>query len=206
MHVWRECIFSLCWVQVEFVDSVTYFYLGFVELLGSLLLLSHFSRVRLCATPEMAAHQALPSLAFSRQEHWSGLPFPSPMRESEKWKWSRWVVSDSSRPCGLQPTRLLRPWDFPGKSAGVGCHSWIPTYINSFCLVWKHFGYNFLKNSLFFSLSLGTPATCLLDFWKLCGTFLMLLSFFVERWGFFFLYILNNFYYCVFKFTDLFLI
>ena len=32
---------------------------------------------------------------FSRQEHWSGLPFPSPMHESEEWKWSRWVVSDS---------------------------------------------------------------------------------------------------------------
>ena len=47
------------------------------------LLLSHFSRVRLCATPLMAAYQALPSLGVSRQEHWSGLPFPSPMRESE---------------------------------------------------------------------------------------------------------------------------
>ena len=42
-----------------------------------MLLLSHFSHVRLCATPEMAAHQAPPSLGFSRQEHWSGLPFPS---------------------------------------------------------------------------------------------------------------------------------
>ena len=63
-----------------------------------------------------------PSLGFSRQEHWSGLPFPSPMHESEKWKWSRSVVSDSQRPHGLQPTRLLRPWDFPGKSTGVGCH------------------------------------------------------------------------------------
>ena len=41
----------------------------------------------------MAAHQAPPSLGFSRQEHWSGLPFPSPMDESEKWKWSRLVVS-----------------------------------------------------------------------------------------------------------------
>ena len=41
-----------------------------------LLLLSRFSHVRLCATPEMAAHQAHPSLGFSRQEHWSGLPFP----------------------------------------------------------------------------------------------------------------------------------
>ena len=38
-----------------------------------LLLLSRFSRVRLCATPEMAAHQAPLSLGFSRQEHWSGL-------------------------------------------------------------------------------------------------------------------------------------
>ena len=91
-----------------------------------LLLLSRFSRVRLCATPETAAHQAPPSLGFSRQEHWSGLPFTSPVHESEKWKWSRSVVSDSSRPHELQPTRLLHPWDFPGKSTGVGCH----------CLLW----------------------------------------------------------------------
>ena len=40
-----------------------------------LLLLSHFSRVRLCATP---------SRGFSSREHWSGLPFPSPMHKSEK--------------------------------------------------------------------------------------------------------------------------
>ena len=49
-----------------------------------LLLLSRFSRVRLCATPQTAVHQALPSLGFSRQEHWSGLPLPSPLCESEK--------------------------------------------------------------------------------------------------------------------------
>ena len=48
-----------------------------------LLLQSRFSRVQLCATPETAAHQAPPSPGFSRQEHWSGLPFPFPMRESE---------------------------------------------------------------------------------------------------------------------------
>ena len=95
-----------------------------VYCLFSVLLLSRFSCVRLCVTPEMAAHQAPPSLGFSRQEHWSGLPFPSPMHESEseKWKWSRSVVSNSSWPQGLQPTRLLRPWDFPGESTGVGCH------------------------------------------------------------------------------------
>ena len=49
-----------------------------------LLLLSRFSRVRLCATPWTAARQAPPSMGFSRQEHWSGLPFPSPMHESGK--------------------------------------------------------------------------------------------------------------------------
>ena len=91
-------------------------------LLLLLLLLSRFSSVRLCATPLTAAHHAPPSLGFSRQEHWSGLPFPSPMHESENWKWSHSVMSDSSQPHGLQPTRLLRPWDFPGKSTGVGCH------------------------------------------------------------------------------------
>ena len=48
-----------------------------------LLLLSRFSHVRLCVTPQTAAHQAPLSLGFSRQEHWSGLPFPSPMHESE---------------------------------------------------------------------------------------------------------------------------
>ena len=44
-----------------------------------------------------------PSLGFSRQEHWSGLPFSSSMHESEKWKWSRSVVPDSSDPmdCSL---------------------------------------------------------------------------------------------------------
>ena len=43
-----------------------------------LLLLSRLSRVRLCATPQTAAHQAPLSLGFSRQDHWSGLPLPSP--------------------------------------------------------------------------------------------------------------------------------
>ena len=58
-----------------------------------LLLLSRFSRVKLCATPQTAAHQAPLSLGFFQQEHWSGLPFPSPVHESEKSKWSRSVIS-----------------------------------------------------------------------------------------------------------------
>ena len=49
-----------------------------------LLLLSRLSHVQLCVTPEMAAYQVPPSLGFARQEHWNGLPFPSPMHESEK--------------------------------------------------------------------------------------------------------------------------
>ena len=48
------------------------------------------------------------------------------MHESKKWKWSRSVGSVPQRPHGLQPTRLLHPWYFPGKSTGVGCH----------CLLW----------------------------------------------------------------------
>jgi len=87
-----------------------------------LLCCCHFSRIWLCASPWMAAHQAPPSLGFSRQEHPNELSFPSPMHESEKWKWSCSVVYDSQWPHGLQPTWLLHPWDFPGKSTGVGCH------------------------------------------------------------------------------------
>ena len=84
-----------------------------------LLLLSCVSCARLCVTPQTAAHQATLSLGFSRQDSWSGQLFPSPMHESE---------SEVTQSCptpvapGLQPTRLLRPWDFPGKSTGVGCH------------------------------------------------------------------------------------
>ena len=83
--------------------------MGAGQLLGGncdrqqLLLQNCFSRVWLCATLQTAAHQAPPSLGFSRQEHWSGLPFPSPMHESEKWKWNHSVVSDSSDPMDCSP-------------------------------------------------------------------------------------------------------
>ena len=49
-----------------------------MHLLLLLLLLSRFSRVRLLETPWTAAYQAPPSMGFSRQEYWSGLPLPSP--------------------------------------------------------------------------------------------------------------------------------
>ena len=40
-------------------------------------------------------------------------------------------MSDSSRPHGLQPSRLLHPWDFPGKSTEVGCHCLLRTIIHA---------------------------------------------------------------------------
>ena len=49
------------------------------QLSKGLLLLSHFCRVRLCATPWTAAYQATLSMAFSRQEYQNGLLFPSPV-------------------------------------------------------------------------------------------------------------------------------
>ena len=52
----------------------------FVKSIGRLLLLlSHISRVRLCATPWTVAYQAPPSMGFPREEDWSGLPLPSPI-------------------------------------------------------------------------------------------------------------------------------
>ena len=54
-----------------------------------LLLLSRFSRVQLCVTSWTAAHQAPLSLGFSRQEYWSGLPFPSPMHACMLSRFSR---------------------------------------------------------------------------------------------------------------------
>ena len=125
----------MCWSQshcdhIIVIIICLYIYVFFLSSINDQYTakLSHFSRVQLCATPQTAAHQASPSLGFYRQEHWSGLPFPSPMHESEKWKWSSSVVSDSLLPHGLWPARLLHPWDSPGKSTGVGCHRLLQLY------------------------------------------------------------------------------
>ena len=83
-------ISSIIWL--EHTTAVTYQQHIFPK---KVLLLSYFSRVRLCSTPETAALQAPPSLGLSKQEHWSGLPFPSPMHWSKKWKGSCSVVSNS---------------------------------------------------------------------------------------------------------------
>ena len=77
--------------------------------------------VRLFATPWTVACKAPPSMGFSRQEYWSGLPLPSPEIQLLL------LLSCFSRVrlCAThrqQPTRLPRPWDSPGKNTGVGCH------------------------------------------------------------------------------------
>ena len=87
-----------------------------------LLLLRRFSRVRLCVTPKTAAHQAPPSLGLSRQEHWSGLPFPSSMHESEVIQ----LCPTLSNTMDCSPPGSSNPCYFPSKSTGVGCH----------CLLW----------------------------------------------------------------------
>ena len=63
---------------------------------------------------------AVPGILQARTLEWVAISF------SNAWKWKVKVKSLSPVwllwPHGLQPTRLLRPWDFPGKSTGVGCH------------------------------------------------------------------------------------
>ena len=85
-----------------------------------LLLLSHFSRVRICVTPETAAHQAPPSLGFSRKEHWIGLPFPSPMHESEN---EREVTQ--SCPTLHNP----KDWSLPGSSVHGIFQARVPEWV-----------------------------------------------------------------------------
>ena len=63
----------------------------------------------------------IPGILQARTLEWVAISF------SNAWKWKVTVKSLSrvrlfERPHGPQPTRLLLPWDFPGKSTGVGCH------------------------------------------------------------------------------------
>ena len=67
-------------VKVPHIRVFFFFFWPVIVCLLLLLLLSHFSRVRLCATPWTTAYQAPPSMGFSRQEYWSGVPSHSPER------------------------------------------------------------------------------------------------------------------------------
>ena len=67
----------------------------------------------------------VPGILQARTLEW--VPSPSPMNESKKWKWRLSVIYNLQRLHGLQPTRLLHPWDFPAKSTRVGCHCLLRT-------------------------------------------------------------------------------
>ena len=102
-----------------------------------------FSHVWLFVIPWTIAHQALLPMDFSRQEYWSALPFPSPedvpYSRTEPESPALWADSlpseppvtwhslsaklyqscPTQQPYGLQPARLLCPWDSPGRNTGV---------------------------------------------------------------------------------------
>ena len=93
-------------------------------------------RVLLLAAAAAKSLQLCPTLCDPIDGSPPGSPVPGILRArtlervaisfSNAWKWKVKLkslsVSDPQRPHGLQPSRLLRPWDFPGKSTGVGCH------------------------------------------------------------------------------------
>ena len=92
-----------------------------------LLLLSRFSRVRLCATPWTEAYQAPPSKGFSRQEYWSGVPLPSPSCTKHSTKTViNYPIDDQGCPNCQTQRALLRPCGFQ-----LGCWIWIswPSFI-----------------------------------------------------------------------------
>ena len=96
-------------------DMCSYVY----PLLLLLLLLSRFSRVRLCATPQTAAHQAPRSLGFSRQEHWSGLPLPSPMQKSESKVAQSCPTLSEPMDCSLPGSSAQRIFQARGLESGA---------------------------------------------------------------------------------------
>ena len=84
-------------------------------LLLLLLLPSHFRHVHLCVTPETAAHQAPPSLGFSRQEHWSGSPLQHHNSKLSLLWLSALIVHLSHLYMTTGKTIALTVWTFVGK-------------------------------------------------------------------------------------------
>ena len=68
----------------------------------------------------------VPGILRVRVLEWDAISFSNAWKW--KWKWICSVVSNSYLLHGLQPTRLFHPWDFPGKSTGVGCHCLLRKY------------------------------------------------------------------------------
>ena len=134
-----------------------------------LLLLHCFSHVLLCAIPWTTAHQAPLSTEFSRQKHWSGLPFPSPMHGSEKWKWSCSVMSDLATPwTAAYQAPLSMKFSRQEYWSGVPLPSLIHICIHTYICVHIHilfqtlFLYRLLQNIYYSSLSYIVNLWCLL--------------------------------------------
>ena len=70
----------------------------------------------------------VPGILQARILEWVAISFSSAWKW--KWDWICSVVSDSSWPHGLQPTRIFHPWDFPGKSTGLACHCLLPVDVS----------------------------------------------------------------------------
>ena len=73
--------------------------------------------------PSIRVFSSESSLCIRWPEYWSFNFSISPFILLKSESVSRSVVSDSLQPHGLEPARLLYPWDFPGKSTGGDCHS-----------------------------------------------------------------------------------
>ena len=108
-----------------------------------LLLLSHFSRVRLCVTPQTSAREAPPSLGFSRQEHWSGLPFPLQCRKAKSESEVTQSCPTLSDPMDCSPPGSFVHGIFQARVLEWGAIACVVSYIPCF-----------LPSFLLFSLSL----------------------------------------------------
>ena len=123
-----------------------------------LLLLSRFSRVRLCATPWTAAYQASLSMGFSRQEHWSGLPFP--LLHSRfliilftlSFSLLQWKLHEGRDFCSFVHYAICTAWCIQVFHTSCGCFGWnavaVVQSLSQSCLT--------LRNSLDSSIS-GFP-------------------------------------------------
>ena len=80
----------------------------------------------------MAAHQAPPSLGFSRQEHWSGLPFPSPMQKvkSESEASQSCLILSDPMDCSLPGSPSM---GFSRREYWSGCHCLLPPFCRRLC-------------------------------------------------------------------------
>ena len=92
-------------------------YYGATYIVERLLLLSRFSRVRLCATLYTAARQAPLCREFSRQEYWSGLPCPPP---GDLWGWSHRAPHTAPGNCGCSAASSPPPITSEKGKPGVG--------------------------------------------------------------------------------------